>query len=291
MNLPASKPLDRQRAAAYARAAQVAAGAVALACLGLAAAALTGGDGIDRPPPSLPRVDGPAGPAALPDPAEAPVDSGAIAERLGMIANSPKPAPVAPVPDVAVAPVEPSSGPEPLRFLGVVRIGMDRLALVHDGRQRIVGVGETLRGETVIEITDDLLTLSKPGPSTETTEIRRAERSGSTVTRGAAPPTPAASPDGGREGRGFPQPNRPARPRRALTTIAPGGKIDVPLDGVPFTPGVAVSGGPTRARFEQIKERLRAAGRHTTENELNEAAAAALDEERGQAGRENGGGS
>lgn len=118
------------------------------------------------------------------------VDMPAIAARLDAIDNRPKPVEVTPV-EVTPPPVAPVSS---VTFHGVATIGSRMLALVKvDGKQRFVGVGQTLDGGTVRTITSDELVL---GPDPER-RIPLAERSGGAITRtqgSAASAVPGANP-------------------------------------------------------------------------------------------------
>jgi hypothetical protein len=136
------------------------------------------------------------------------VDLLGVGSRLAKIDNHPRPAPVEPD-DPRPVITEPVST---VAFHGVAMVGSRRLALVNvAGKQRFVGVGQTLDGSTVREITPDELILG----SDPQRRIPLSERTGGAVTKtiGAANasslPTGAAMPLGA------------GRPRRGGWTVPP----------------------------------------------------------------------
>jgi hypothetical protein len=141
--------LDRTRARGATRAAQ--GGVIGLIALS-ALLVWAGPPGTVKPTEPNANVGGPTGePLVPPTPTAPKVDFAGTQERLSLIANNPKPAPVAPTPDGGETPAPPSPTvalSERVRFLGLYRAGGKAMALLSvDGRQKIVGIGEPLHGD------------------------------------------------------------------------------------------------------------------------------------------------
>lgn len=105
------------------------------------------------------------------------VDAESVADRLGAVANHPKPAQTIPTPGTAPTTTTPvASGSQDTRFLGAVAMGSTKMALVAEGgKQKFVGVGDALAGGTVEQITDSEVRIGGGVSKTLTLATRTAD--------------------------------------------------------------------------------------------------------------------
>lgn len=291
-------PMDRGKARTYSHVAQaglvVAAGAaLTVAALGLPFLRAPG----DPKSLTLPTVDLPQAPKTADDPAKAPVDFSAVAQRLVLVSNSPR-LPDATPTDTPAPTDSPPTTPQgnQTRFLGVATIGTVRVALVHDGtRQRFVRLGDHIGDDTVIAITDTKITLR--GPTGER-DLDLAPRTGPIVTKVAARVPGGQMPPGvgpnamGARGQGVPGAN-PAGVRPTISPVTRNFQ-NTPA-GVPGAAGQAGAGpqgmsqeqlgsilsdkakaagvlNNPQARYDEIVAQLKASGRFKSTEEAQVAA-------------------
>lgn len=274
-----ASPLDRQRAASRTRLAQ--AGVfVAIACGGGIVA--FGLPGVKPPPPVEPLTLPEPAPEETPAPAdEKPVsvfDIDATSDRFSMIGNRPAPPYVAPPPTDTARGEEPPPPPPPppaddTKFLGVVRMGAAKLALIaRADKQSFVGVGGRVGDETVTAISEKEITIgSKTIPLTPkgSEVVSRASSADAGAGAMGAKGNTAGMP-GVSNGRTNPATAATLAARAAASraansrAAAPGGSMGAPM--APFPDPVRNN------RYQQLLEKLRAGGEFKTEAEVAEAA-------------------
>lgn len=194
--------LDRTRARGVTRGAQF--GVVALIALS-ALLVWAGPPSTVKPAePGTGAGAGPTPPLEPPAPTAPKVDFAGTQERLSLIANNPKPAPIAPPTDAGHSPTPPSpaaSLSERVKFLGMYRAGGMAMALLSvDGKQKIVGIGEPLHGDpskgelkvSLASVDANEAHFEGEGLK-EPAKVSKSARSGPAVTIVAAPtPAPGA---------------------------------------------------------------------------------------------------
>ncbi len=189
------QPINGARAVRLARGAQIAAGSLVLAAVGLAVGVPQLGDRpIPRPQVAAPVAVAAATPSAdgvEPVAIDTPI---VLAERLEMgrkkEAKKPDPEPQTTTTTIVQQPPEPSDW----KFLGMIREPGRTLALVSvDGTQAFVPVGSAIGDDELVDVTSKEITLRKGGVERK---VPRAEKTSSSVAwvkmPTNAPPTPAA---------------------------------------------------------------------------------------------------
>ncbi len=268
--------LSKQKAANLTRTAQI---ALALLVVGagsaLAVSWRSSGKDVERPGP----LEVPVADLGLRKTAAQThdLDHSSVADRLGAVANHPKPVQTAATPATGAAP--PPTAPADIRYLGAVGLGATKMALVSEGgKQKFVGEGDSFAGGTVERITDSEVRIG--GSASKTLSL--ASRSAEVLTRaGRNAPGSAANPPGARA----------ANPNLAngLQAYTPPPQQEVM--GKPMTQDElnyrARMDVPDYVRpgeehdFISIREDIRNSEKFSSEAELNELASKRWEEKRG----------
>jgi hypothetical protein len=206
------------------------------------------------------------------------LDHSSVADRLGAVANHPKPVQAAAAPNTgALAPA--STSPADIRYLGAVGLGATKMALVSEGgKQKFVGEGDSFAGGTVERITDTEVRIG--GSASKTLSL--ASRSAEVLTRaGRNAPGSVVNPPG----------VRPANPNLANGLQAYTPPTPQEVMGKPMTqdelnyrarldiPDYVAPG--EEHDFVAVREDIRNTEKFTSEEELNELASKRWEEKRG----------
>ncbi len=271
-------PLNRQNAASRARLAQALLGVFVIGGGGALAVGLHVGPRPQAPESdkiTIPVVD--IGLKTAANAKGASTDTVGLADRLNMVANAPKPVVVMAQETpkgqevIEIAPIQ----PPPVRYLGAV-MGGKAMALISDnGKQKFVAVGDSLAGGKVESITDTQITIKGETPRT----IELATRTGDVLTHGR--PANGQQAQASRPG----QPSQPSAAGMGLTKAmgnVQGGATGINGEEIPPAPDYIRP--EQRARYEQLRDELRAKRPPGSEGELAELTAKLLSTEDPKAG-------
>lgn len=205
------------------------------------------------------------------------VDAVSVADRLGAVANHPKP--VQAPPTTATAPASTPTVAMDTRFLGAVGLGKSKMALVSEGgKQKFVSEGDSFAGGTVERITDTEVRIGGGVSKTLTLATRSADvltRAGRNVPGVTVTPAPGATSANLANGlRAYSPPPQAEVMGKAMTEDQLNYRQRM---GVPdyVAPG-------EEADFISLREDMRNTEPFGSEEELNEMASKRWEEKRGR---------